>query len=380
MSQINMDEIERGQNSKPATRDSLQVNNITPGTSYENLKRHTTTSVSQALNALCISCLVGGLIFRKNFAVKGCKRYVHASHVYSFILILFFTTNVLRWLTMFDDNEAFGSILFIKISFCVWSLETLGHYIACFIANASYDRLPIFFIEWEKIKQNCDRRMNSIKRQTNVCTAILWILVVANSGFCAYLNFATNLQDGLLTPWDRECKYVIVIQLINLIQQSYLSFAWFATSVFMFLICKTLAFEFKEVTHDIENLTLGDISEGVDTLAGLRRQHQNLCNLVEKADRMLSMQVAISLSGSLVITCLVLYTLVFDDHSNKSGTGMIKVFWVCAALAKVIIDCISGAILNDGVSSYTLTHWDRDKMDAISQTIFSNAFSWMKMS
>ena len=26
-----------------------------------------------------------------------------------------------------------------------------------------------------------------------------------------------------------------------------------------------------------------------------------------------------------------------------------------------------------------LTHWDRDKMDAISQTTFSNAFSWMKM-
>ena len=26
-----------------------------------------------------------------------------------------------------------------------------------------------------------------------------------------------------------------------------------------------------------------------------------------------------------------------------------------------------------------LTHWGRDKMDAMSQTIFSNAFSWMKM-
>ena len=26
-----------------------------------------------------------------------------------------------------------------------------------------------------------------------------------------------------------------------------------------------------------------------------------------------------------------------------------------------------------------LTHWGRDKMDAISQTTFSSAFSWMKM-
>ena len=26
-----------------------------------------------------------------------------------------------------------------------------------------------------------------------------------------------------------------------------------------------------------------------------------------------------------------------------------------------------------------LTHWGRDKMAAVSQTMFSNAFSWMKM-
>ena len=29
--------------------------------------------------------------------------------------------------------------------------------------------------------------------------------------------------------------------------------------------------------------------------------------------------------------------------------------------------------------TYLLTHWGWDKMDAISQTTFSNAFSWMKM-
>ena len=31
------------------------------------------------------------------------------------------------------------------------------------------------------------------------------------------------------------------------------------------------------------------------------------------------------------------------------------------------------------VMTSQLTHWGRDKMDAISQTTFSNAFSWMKM-
>ena len=350
-----MDEIERGQQPIPQLQDSSQVNNNnTPGTS-DNSKRCTTSPVHQALKSLSISCIMCGLIFRKNFAAKGYKRHMHPSHIYSLILILFLTTNVFRWLTMFHGNEAFGSILFIKITYCAWSLETLAHHMACFIANESHSRLPMFFDEWEKIRQHCAQSMNAIKRQTNVGTAVLWILVLANTGFCAYLIFVTDLQDVLLTPWNRESKFVVVIQMVNLIQQFYLTFVWFATSIFMFLICNTLAFEFKEVRQGIERMTCGKAAECVDNLEGLRRQHQNLCNLVEKADRMFSMQIAISLSGSLVISCLVLYTLIYDDHSNTNGTGMIviKVFWVCTALAKVIIDCISGAILNDAVSSYT---------------------------
>ena len=203
-----------------------------------------------------------------------------------------------------------------------------------------------FFIEWERIRQTSIRWPNSTKRLTNVCTAILWILITANAGFSAYLIFVTNLEDAVLTPWDREFKYFIVI----------LSFAWVATSVFMFVISRALASEFTEVTHGIETLAArGEGFECMGTLEGLRRQHQNICNLVEKADRIRSSQVAISFSGSLVITCLLLYSLVYDDHSNSNGTWMvvIKVFWICIALAKVIIDCISGAMLNDAKGSYT---------------------------
>ena len=40
---------------------------------------------------------------------------------------------------------------------------------------------------------------------------------------------------------------------------------------------------------------------------------------------------------------------------------------------------ISGKVEGTISSSAILTHWGRDKMDAISQTTFSNAFSWMKI-
>ena len=41
-------------------------------------------------------------------------------------------------------------------------------------------------------------------------------------------------------------------------------------------------------------------------------------------------------------------------------------------------DVLGVTVLCTEISCF-LTHWGRDKMDAISQTSFSNAFSWMKM-
>ena len=42
-------------------------------------------------------------------------------------------------------------------------------------------------------------------------------------------------------------------------------------------------------------------------------------------------------------------------------------------------DANNSKVLSHREQAIVLTHWGRDKMDAISQTTFSNAFSWMKM-
>ena len=47
---------------------------------------------------------------------------------------------------------------------------------------------------------------------------------------------------------------------------------------------------------------------------------------------------------------------------------------ICIYRARVQVIMYCGTSLYSG-----LTHWDRDKMDSISQTTFSSAFSWMKM-
>ena len=63
---------------------------------------------------------------------------------------------------------------------------------------------------------------------------------------------------------------------------------------------------------------------------------------------------------------------------QTNGMSSIRVFLSCLALDKP-----SGNLHRQkacrNVLSRDLTHWGRDKMDGISQTTFSSAFSWMKM-
>ena len=61
-------------------------------------------------------------------------------------------------------------------------------------------------------------------------------------------------------------------------------------------------------------------------------------------------------------TSITIYICLFLYHA-------LKIIYISQKSHK---KCLSYSLIN-------ITHWDRDKIDAISQTTFSDAFSWMKM-
>ena len=83
--------------------------------------------VIKALNSLLLSCLIGGLVFRKGFSMTGIKRHLYKSHIYSAIVLIFLVINALRWFTLFESNDQFGTLLIFKLLVCAWCVESLGH-------------------------------------------------------------------------------------------------------------------------------------------------------------------------------------------------------------------------------------------------------------
>ena len=314
-------------------------------------RSHEETLVYKALSALRISLLLGGLIFKKEFSKTGIKRHLTVSHVYSFIVLLFLSVNTLRWLTMFRSNEMFCTELFMKMVVCVFCLQSLTHFVLFIIASESHERLPDFFLEWEKIGSQCSQTLTSISLISNRCTVILWTVVICHVGACSYLTLYTDLQDMLLTPWDENFKYAIVIWIINTIQQFYLVISWVASSAVIFVISISLAREFRKINLSVKKLSSADPVKLAIDFETIRQTHQKLCNLVVSADAILSKQMACGLSGSMLISCLMIYFTIYHDtgYENNGLVLATKIFWIVAPLGKVILDCVSGTILNGAV-------------------------------
>ena len=359
------DEMAENHHSTLISSRSAKVTKVVPFETNDNesniieSNRHEKTPVYKALYSLKVSLLLGGLVFRKDFSKSGIKRHLTVSHVYSSIVLLFLSFNVLRWLTMFQGDEKFGVQLFMKIVVCIWGLKTLALYISFFLACESFKRLPEFFMEWEKIRINCSTYLISITRISKICTAILWTISISNSIFSAYLIFCTDIQNMTLAPWDENFRYAFVVRIINTIQQAYLSICWSASSALLFTICKILAHEFHKVTSSIKKLAEADPEQLMTDLETIRQKHQKLCDLVVNADDIFSMQIAYSFLGCLLIACLMMYIVIYDDseYQNMQLVFMVEVFWVIAPIVKVIVDCVAGAILNGAVRAYHPANW-----------------------
>ena len=190
--------------------------------------------------------------------MTGIRRNLSATYVYSCTLLIFHI-DTLRRLTTFDDRNTFGTCLFLKISYCVWSLEYAGQYVSMLPVSL----LVNVITDYQNYLLNGIRhgrllaKHEYINRFTIVYAVILGILDFANTAFTTYLIFWTTLQDVILAPWNREYEYVADIQITNMIHCIYLSFAWFSPSVLMFMIWKIITYEF--IQNLIKNISSDDI-------------------------------------------------------------------------------------------------------------------------
>ena len=319
-----------------------------PRTSTQSFAK---TCLFNAMNSLLVSCYLTGLLSCKRFDKTGLRKYLTITCVYSSTILLVLTAHAIRCLLLFSKTDRFGPEFFTKLAYAIWTVETFLHFTSFYVASCVYERLPKFFFEWEKIRNHCPLSNASITRLTNICTAIVWALVVFFTGFNSYLMIFTDSLTMLLSPFPENHPFAMAIRVIDIILEVYLNFAWIAPSALMFVFCRILAIEFNEVKHKVNMLGLKGRLILFRDLEGIRQHHEKLCTLVGCADNLFSIQIVGSFAGSVFMTCLMTYILIVDNFG--AVFTMTQVVHLVTAVMKVMIDCISGAMINEAVSVHS---------------------------
>ena len=310
------------------------------------------SKVFNALKPLMLTCYAAGLLFRVDFRRDGLKKYLTGTHIYSFLIMIFLAANFIRYFMIFDRNEQFGTFFFMKLITSVNTIECFAHFVCFYVASLTYKRLPEFFIEWEKIHPRCSTTLTSVKRRACVITAMLWVLILFMAAMMTYFIFWTTMQDMYLVPLNATHQQVNTMKAVNLVVGIFHTIAWLTPSAFMFMIVDILSQEFTSITRYIKEFGDSDITKLTEYMERIRRYHQRLCNLVGHADDIFSMQIAVTFCGSFCMTCLITYVIIYGEltSGNRVLIITIQAFWLVMSLGKMVMDCISGAMLNGAVS------------------------------
>ena len=308
-----------------------------------------TTEPYKILQSLMSTFTFIGNMGWKAFHKTGCWVYLTRSFVYGILVMTFLSTNVLRWCLMFSSDDPFNIKFIIKLIIVTWALEALSHTFGFFFASISFKRLPEFLLEWNRLHVRCVKSTADFKKQTNICTGMIWLLISLNMAFNIYMTFYTHVKDKLLYPLtiDDKQHQVLAMKIINLVAQTYLMLAWIVPSAFLFMVSNILAWQFN---CNAAKLQIMQRNSTTDYVERIRKNHQKLCNLVKHADSIFSMHIAMTFLGSLTLICLNLYEMILVDDVGILYR-CIQVYWLANSGFKILIDCLSGARLNQAVST-----------------------------
>ena len=231
--------------------------------------------------------------------------------------------------------------LIVSMQGNIWTFQAIVHFIIFYTASIRPTGASTFFDKWQGYRNKYFTGSGSLKCQSNICTAVLWILTILSAIFTGYQAFSGFATGDIDVP-----KLILIF--ISWSGAFYNIFAWIASSGFLFLIANLLAKEYRPIYKEIQEAAEGGPHILNQRIGDIRRRHWELCKVVSKADDILCAHVGTSFLASLVLSCLGLYIMIWSK-AHDGTVVVIQGIWSLMALIKLTSDCVAGIILHDSV-------------------------------
>ena len=317
------------------------------------LERYTETSIFQMLSPLIINMKIVGLSFVRHYPEKSdhggasCgMKCPTRSQVYATVCLLIYWARVILSLLAFNSDEHFGNILFGKI------LYGLGAICGCINATVLYlafhrtDWLPELFIYWDGLHGEVSQeRIKYVKKRVVVCVVLSWVIILSSVAYIAFVMFFTTQTDfDYLKFLPKDGPYLLILRCVLVAWSVFTFSAWIFPICLMCVIFTGLYKEFRMLNKDISSV-IGDKTALESAISGLRLRHQNLCILVEKADR----PVNLLLANSFVMNTACLCILVYRSVSARELL-VFTACWIILTTLYLGISSVGAALVNSQVS------------------------------
>ena len=280
---------------------------------------------------------------------------ITASWVYSFVIMILLIGSALRLCLAFVGFSSLNNELLLVVLSVAWMFQCAINAVTMYRAFLQYYCLPTFFFKWQDLHQH-DRDMssyiNSTKKYLAVTLTICWLIIAMQMSFGLYNVFKTEMYDIATLPFVRGSKIFPYIQAALALMLFYFYGAWILPAGFFFMICLVLRWDYKYSRREFYRLSVNDVSlirEG--SIENSRVVHQKVCQLVETADYIFTLQVGNIFATGIIKFTIIIYNMLSwtEVHENPQFFAT-HFFWLLTAGVSLGLTATGGALVNHTVS------------------------------
>ena len=280
--------------------------------------------------------------------------------VYSTLMLLFLGINVTRWTAGLFDSISNSTLVALNgIPNVVWGLQNLCHFAAFYVQPYTCAYFQTFVIDYQTYQNFYKNKRVSIRRHVGTCVAVYWLVVLVYEAITLYYEYCygNGQPIRLLYPLQTHNNNVWgqIVMVINSFVMFYLNGVWLGITVLIVVISVCLTLEFHTINKEISRAAQTDLNRLLNDLEQFRHRHLAVCKLTKSIDKLLSLHFALDLAASLLITCMMMYVIIWDDSVRKDTGAMMSIIcWIIAGIGKILIECHFASTLNEAVSAEKL--------------------------
>ena len=265
-------------------------------------------------------------------------------------VLLFLVANVCRLMGGYQQKCPTELQLIFKIQNTLWIAQNVGNYTIFYMKFLISSTFCAFLTSYQEYAEEYNREIISIKRIAYKCVTVYWCFLLLTFAIETYCIFDNDAYDEMIYwPLQNNSNFKIVMQLIYTAFMLHMCAMWLGITLIISFVSICLVHEYKIINKEVLQLSHSDF---LQRLEHFRCRHYKVGNLTRSFDQFISSHFAIDISCDLIVSCLLLYELIWDHLiNNDAGYTITFTLWITIAIVKVIVAFSCAGILNYSVSN-----------------------------